>query len=183
MNTNSIKMKREAPNWARTNDVKCGYNRQARDIAVLAIAIFLAALYLIREFYTPSQNIPISFAPSTEQTAFEVEYPAGVSRVYVYPKQESEVKSGSKIVINKDGPVDIGLMSGEKHLIFSIPLDINKATAQDFEALPGIGAKMAEQIIETKERLGGFKNIDDIKKVKGLGEKKFERIRELISIE
>ena len=73
-------------------------------------------------------------------------------------------------------------MGGEKHLIFSIPLDINRATAQDFEALPGIGPKLAEEIIATRKGLGGFKTIDGLKKVKGIGDKKFERIRGRLTV-
>jgi len=95
---------------------------------------------------------------------------------------DSPIKSGSKITISKDGSVQIGQMSGEKHIVFSIPLNINRATAQDFEALPGIGPKLAEEIIATRKRLGGFKTVDDLKKVKGIGDKKFEKIREKISV-
>ncbi len=182
-------MKREAPNGAEISDNENSHDRQARDIVLLAIAVFLAAIYFLREFefYTSKESAPISFISSAEQTIFEVEYPAGVSRVYLYPKQESEVKSGSKIVIatnkDKEGSVYIGLMSGEKHIIFSIPLDINQAAAKDLEALPDIGPKLAEEIIETREMFGGFKTTEDLKKVKGIGDKKFEKIREMISVE
>ncbi|MBI5874554.1 MAG: ComEA family DNA-binding protein [Deltaproteobacteria bacterium] len=203
MSINSIKMKREAQSGAEIRDNESSHNGQARDIALLTIAVFLAAIYLLREFYTSKESAPIpfrypvykhngtsitgqaSFVSSAEQTVFEVEYPGGVSKVYLRPKQESEIKSGSKIAIatnkDKEGSVYIGLMSGEKHIIFSIPLDINQATAKDFEALPDIGPKLAERIVETRERLGGFKTIDDLQKVKGVGSKKLDKLKTLIT--
>jgi len=154
----------------------------SRDTALLVIAVFLTAVYFLKEFYTSKVPAKITPAPSAEQTVFEVEDAAGDSKVYVLPKEKSEVKSGSKITISRDGSVQIGQMSGEKHIIFSIPLDINRATAQDFEVLPGIGPNLAERIIETRKRLDGFKTVDDFKKVKGIGDKKFEKIRGMIKV-
>lgn len=178
-------MKRETPSGAEARNNESSHDGRARDIALLVIAVFLAAIYLLKEFYISKESAPISFVSSAEQTIFEVEYPGGVSKVYLRPKQESEIKSGSKIVIatnkDKEGSVYIGLMSGEKHIIFSIPLDINQAAAKDFEALPDIGPKLAERIIETRERLGGFKTIDDLQKVKGVGSKKLDKLKTLIT--
>lgn len=117
--------------------------------------------------------------PSSPTKAFEDKFSKGERGGLNY---SDKVKSGSRITINKDGFAQVGLMSGEKHLIFSIPLDINKATVQDFEALPGIGPKLAEEIIATRKRLGGFKTSDGLKKVKGIGDKKFERIRGRLTV-
>lgn len=178
-------MKRDAPNGAETRNNKSNHDGQARDIALLVIAVFIAAIYLLREFHASKESAPTSFVSSSEQTIFEIEYPGGVSKVYLLPKQESEIKNGSKIAIatneGKEGSVYIGLMSGEKHIIFSIPLDINQAAAKDFEALPDIGPKLAERIVETRERLGGFKTIDDLQKVKGVGGKKLDKLKTLIT--
>jgi competence ComEA-like helix-hairpin-helix protein len=62
-------------------------------------------------------------------------------------------------------------------------ININTAYAGDLQLLPGIGEVMAERIVEYRERSGGFKNTDELKKVKGIGVKKFEKIREYITIE
>ena len=48
------------------------------------------------------------------------------------------------------------------------PLDINKATREELIALPGIGEKIAENIILLRSASGPFKNIEDLKKVKGV---------------
>ena len=59
-------------------------------------------------------------------------------------------------------------------------ISVNKAELDEFEALPGIGPSLARRIIEYREQNGGFKEIADLKKVKGIGEKLFEKIKPFI---
>jgi competence protein ComEA len=61
-------------------------------------------------------------------------------------------------------------------------LDLNRATEQDFDALPGIGPKLAERIMEHRQSLGAFHSLDELRDVKGIGKKKFERIRPLVTV-
>jgi competence protein ComEA len=61
-------------------------------------------------------------------------------------------------------------------------LNINNANARQLEELPGIGTVLAERIIEYRESNGVFRNIEEIKDVPGIGEKKFEAIKELITV-
>ena len=56
-------------------------------------------------------------------------------------------------------------------------LDINRATAKDFERLPGIGPQISARIVAYREQNGAFKSIDDITKVRGIGPKTLERLR------
>jgi len=62
------------------------------------------------------------------------------------------------------------------------PLDLNRATEQDFDALPGIGPKLAERIMAYRQSVGTFHSPDDLRAVKGIGKKKFERIRPLVTV-
>lgn len=61
-------------------------------------------------------------------------------------------------------------------------LDLNRATEQDFDALPGIGPKLAERIMEYRQSVGAFHSLDELREVKGIGKKKFERIRPLVTV-
>ena len=61
-------------------------------------------------------------------------------------------------------------------------LDLNRATEQDFDALPGIGAQLAERIIAYRQSVGIFHSLDELRQVKGIGSKKFERIRPLVTV-
>jgi competence protein ComEA len=61
-------------------------------------------------------------------------------------------------------------------------LDLNRATDQDFEALPGVGPKLAERIMEYRRSVGAFHSSEELRAVKGIGRKKFERIRSLVTV-
>jgi competence protein ComEA len=61
-------------------------------------------------------------------------------------------------------------------------LDLNRATEQDFDALPGIGPRLAERIIEYRQSVGTFHSLDELRDVRGIGKKKFERIRPLVTV-
>jgi competence protein ComEA len=62
-------------------------------------------------------------------------------------------------------------------------LDLNRATEQDFESLPGIGPVLAERIVEFRRSRGAFRDVGQLRNVKGIGKKKFDRIRTLVSVE
>jgi len=61
-------------------------------------------------------------------------------------------------------------------------LDLNRATERDFEALPGIGPRLAERIIEYRQMVGAFHSLDELRNVKGIGKKKFEQVRPLVTV-
>jgi competence ComEA-like helix-hairpin-helix protein len=49
------------------------------------------------------------------------------------------------------------------------PLDLNRATAAELEALPGIGARLAARIVAARDRRGAFAKIDDLLDIPGIG--------------
>ena len=61
-------------------------------------------------------------------------------------------------------------------------LNLNVATLNQLETLPGIGRKVAERIVEYRTKSGGFKKIEELMNVKGIGEKSFLKIKPLISV-
>ena len=64
----------------------------------------------------------------------------------------------------------------------SSPLNLNTATAAQLESLPGIGARTAERIIEYRQKSGGFKKIEELMNVRGVGEKSFLKLKPLITV-
>jgi len=61
-------------------------------------------------------------------------------------------------------------------------ININTASLSELISLPGIGEKRAQKIIEYRENIGDFKNAEDIKKVKGIGEGIYTKIKDMIEI-
>jgi competence protein ComEA len=61
-------------------------------------------------------------------------------------------------------------------------VNINTASQAELESLPRIGPKVAQRIIDYRNQNGNFKKIEDIMKVKGIGEKLFAQIKDLITV-
>ncbi|MCL5073442.1 MAG: ComEA family DNA-binding protein [Actinobacteria bacterium] len=61
-------------------------------------------------------------------------------------------------------------------------ININFADLSEFIQLPGIGTVIAQNIIDYRNKYGQFKSTEELKNVKGIGEKKFEKIKDLISV-
>lgn len=62
------------------------------------------------------------------------------------------------------------------------PVNLNTATVEELDTLPGVGEATARAIVEDREANGPFATIEDLMRVSGIGEKKFERIRGLVCV-
>lgn len=61
-------------------------------------------------------------------------------------------------------------------------ISLNDADKEKLIELPGIGEKTALKIIEYRNKYGGFKSIDEIKNISGIGDKKYAKIKDLITV-
>jgi len=61
-------------------------------------------------------------------------------------------------------------------------VNLNVASAEQLEALPGIGPRAAQRILEFRAKNGGFKKIEDLMKVQGIGERSFLRLKPLVTV-
>jgi competence protein ComEA len=62
------------------------------------------------------------------------------------------------------------------------PLNINAAGAEALQALPGIGPALAVRIVADREARGPFRTPEDLRRVPGIGPKRWERIRPLVRL-
>lgn len=62
------------------------------------------------------------------------------------------------------------------------PVDLNRATAADLDHLPGVGPVLAKRMVEYRKSIGRFHAVEDLRAVKGIGKKKFERLKPFVTV-
>jgi competence protein ComEA len=61
------------------------------------------------------------------------------------------------------------------------PVDLNRATVEQLDALPGVGPVLAARIVAWREAHGGFRSVEDLQQVPGIGARKFADLKSLVS--
>ena len=84
--------------------------------------------------------------------------------------------------ISSDSGKNVIISDEKKEKANTIIVNINTAPQTELEQLPGIGASIATRIIDYRNKNGKFKAIEDIKNVTGIGENKYEKIKDLIKV-
>ena len=96
----------------------------------------------------------------------------------------SEVSDGQKIIVLTQSQLPVPMQGTERSNPIEVNglIDINTATAEQLDILPGIGPTKASDIITYRQKNGAFDRIEDIQNVTGIGPATFEAIRNLISV-
>lgn len=92
------------------------------------------------------------------------------------PEKDPSTVKADKSKIDKS-KADLSKNGGSGELV-----NINTADEKALDTLPGIGPAMAKRIIEYRETEGAFQAIEDIKKIRGIGDAKFEKLKDKICI-
>lgn len=74
-------------------------------------------------------------------------------------------------------------VSEERTLSSRLPrVDLNHATAADFDQLPGVGPVLAKRMVDYRKSVGRFRAVEDLRAVKGIGKKKFEQLKPFVTV-
>lgn len=95
----------------------------------------------------------------------------------IYIPKIGEVQSQSSLSSSTGGTKQETISEDERKI------NINTATKEELKTLNRIGDKLAERIIEYRQKHGPFKSIEEIKNVNGIGEKIFESIKDSITVQ
>lgn len=101
-------------------------------------------------------------------------------KIYIPNKKEREANEEKAYITAESGNnviIKDKVEGGKKQKV-----NINEAKQEELEELPGIGPSIAKKIIEYREQNGKFTSIDELQEVKGIGEAKFENIKEYITV-
>lgn len=101
-------------------------------------------------------------------------------KIHIPKKNENinEIEDHTNAYLSKENTIS----ESSKNINNDEKININTATQTELETLPGIGPSTALRIIEYRKENGKFNSIEDIKKISGIGDRKFSQIKDLIKI-
>lgn len=141
----------------------------------------LLCIFILILIYSIFSNFFVSKSIDDKKIKVKVndqEYSVDVGTTYKELKDEYKLDDSSNVAD------DVVLYDNQEVLVDdkSGKISINKASFEELITLPGIGPKTAERIIEYRNTYGPFWTIEDIKNVKGIGDKKYAKLKEYITI-
>ena len=117
----------------------------------------------------------------------EVQHP-GVYQLERHANVEKAIKASGGLTKQADISGLNLTMDIEHHGVLVVPskhritkISINAATLEELDTLPGIGPSIAQRIVEYRKQMP-FQTLEDLKQVKGIGDKLFDKIKEHISL-
>ena len=101
-----------------------------------------------------------------------------VDGMQIHVPRRAGTETGQPVIQLPAGAVGDGVAPGEGGLV-----NVNRAGLEELDRLPGVGPATAEKIIAHRQAHGPFSRIEDIMEVSGIGEAKFEAMKDLITVE
>lgn len=98
------------------------------------------------------------------------------------PNKKDKERNGNNVYITSESGNNVIIEDNSQSKGVNKKVNINEASQGDLETLPGIGPSIASRIIEYREQNGKFGEIEDLQNVKGIGDAKYNRIKDSITV-
>jgi competence protein ComEA len=95
---------------------------------------------------------------------------------------DQTIASGSRVEVTPDGGYRVAAMPGAQLLTLGMQLNLNRATADDLTAIPGLGPALARRIIDYRTAHGPFKKIADLIEVSGIGPQNLPKLQPYLGL-
>lgn len=153
--------------------------------SILLILIILSGGYLLwRESYGGNAKLQMSNDKQVEDLeARSKKQEARIGELESSLKnQETSAASQTATTADTGQVAGASTSSSAKTTKLTGKINLNTASSAQLDTLPGIGTAYAQRIIEYRASHGGFKNISELKNVKGIGDKTFDKLKDLITL-
>lgn len=121
--------------------------------------------------------------PGVHEVIIKAEGPASLSNAK--KMTYGPLPSGTKITVSGDKDAyaySCSEMSSFNRITLGLPVSINREAEEGLTAVPGIGQQLAAEIVREREKRGGFKSLEELKTVSGIGQKKYKTILEYVTL-
>lgn len=166
-------------------------------VLLLGAALLLLYAWRAHVFFSPPPTPPGTLSLAFVEVTGKVPRPG----VYSFPKPptlsevwakagaagtpsdpDQIIASGSRVEVEPEGGHRVSAMSGAQLITLSLPIDLNRATAEDLDAIPGLGPALAKRIVEYRQAHGAFKKVEDLQVVSGMGPRNLEKLKPYLGL-
>ena len=154
---------------------------------LFVLAFLLLALHFFKFYFHPPRSPQEIYTEGVMEVSGDVQNPGvylfktaptlkeaidragGFNEAVLWDEVSSSelLETGTLVNVAKASPnevkISLGRMEANKLLIFSIPLDLNRASVGDLCLIPGIGESLAREIVSYRERRKGFRSVEELK--------------------
>jgi competence protein ComEA len=166
-------------------------------VLLLGAALLLLYAWRAHVLFSPAPPPPGTLSLAFVEVAGKVPHPG----IYSFPKPPSLrevwakagtvgtppdpdkiIASGSRVEVKPDGGYGVSTMSGAQLLTLGLPIDLNQATSEDLDAIPGLGPALAQRIIDYRKAHGPFKKIEELREISGVGPQNLEKLKPYLGL-